>query len=223
MRKKRGYKRKIGGLKRDYKLFAIACEDGKTAPEYFRVFERMSPRIAIDIIEEIVSDEEMKRLYETKSAPNWVLDRAVRYVEKEGLIDEDELWFIIDTDKWKEEQIQRLAYYCNERKNWHLALSNPCFEVWKIFHFQTDIPGPNNRCRALKRFLHEITGGSNYAEFFIPYVETAIGNARAADSDKNHYYPIYGQTKIYLLAESLLNKIGKNNFICFVEALKNKS
>jgi len=28
--------------------------------------------------------------YETKSAPKWLLDRAVKYIEKEGLIDEDD-------------------------------------------------------------------------------------------------------------------------------------
>ena len=129
MRKKRGYKREIPRRKRDYQLFAIVCE-GKREAEYFRFLVRMSSRIAIDIIEEVVPDAEMQVKHSNKSAPKWLLDRAVRYVEKEGLDDEDELWFVFDVDDWEEEQIREIADYCHQKPNWRIAISNPCFEVW---------------------------------------------------------------------------------------------
>ena len=87
MHKKRGYSREVPQkLVRDYTLFAIACEGSKTEPQYFDLFRYMSPKVAVDIIEEIVSDEEMAVKNASKSSPKWVLDRAVKYIEREGSI-----------------------------------------------------------------------------------------------------------------------------------------
>lgn len=135
--KKRGYTKDIPEeLVRDYKLFAIACEGERREPEYFRLFSLMSKKIKVDIIEDIVSDEELANKYKQihRSAPQWVLDRAITYIEKENLIDEDDLWFVIDTDRWTEEQIRNLAEYCESHHNWNIVISNPCFEVWLYFH-----------------------------------------------------------------------------------------
>lgn len=61
IRKKRGYKRETRkDLLRDYKLFAIACEGGKREPQYFQLFEFLSTRIKVDIIEDKIQDEEFK-------------------------------------------------------------------------------------------------------------------------------------------------------------------
>ena len=54
----------------------------------------MSNRIAVDVIEDIVSDQEILTINPSKSAPKWFLDRAIKYIEKEGLNDEDDLWFV---------------------------------------------------------------------------------------------------------------------------------
>lgn len=114
MHKKRGYKRETPvELVRDYKLFAIACEGSKREPEYFRVLRYISKKIAVDIIEDIVSDEEALSINPNKSAPKWVLDRAVKYIEKEGLNDDDDLWFVMDIDRWSEEQLREVASYCD--------------------------------------------------------------------------------------------------------------
>ena len=95
MRKKRGYTREVSPeLVRDYKLFAIACEGSKREPDYFKILRYLSNKIAVDVIEEIVSEEEALSINPNKSAPKWVLERAVRYIEKEGLNNEDDLFFI---------------------------------------------------------------------------------------------------------------------------------
>ena len=85
LHKKRGYKRETPiELVRDYKLFAIACEGRKREPEYFKVFRFFSRKIAVDVIEDIVSDDEVLGINPNKSAPKWVLERALKYIEKEG-------------------------------------------------------------------------------------------------------------------------------------------
>lgn len=53
----------------------------------------------------------------------------MKYIEKNDLKDEDDLWFVIDKDRWTDAQIRELANYCQGYANWHIVISNPCFEV----------------------------------------------------------------------------------------------
>ena len=221
MRKKRGYQRdKPKALVRDYNLFAIACEGGKREPAYFSFFEQVSNRIKVDIIQDKVSDVELKHKYETKSAPDWVLDRAIKYIEKEGLVDEDELWFVIDKDKWKEEQLRKIADYCSDYPNWHIIISNPCFEVWLYFHKKQQIPNKNKiTCKGLKTEVSKFEKGGYRPNKFMPYLLDAISNAEKADLNKKHFLPAKGVTKIYELGQALIEIIGKNDFEKFLSTL----
>lgn len=220
MRKKRGYQRDTPpDLVRDYKLFAIACEGGKREPDYFRFFENMSRKVTVDIIEDKVSVEELKHKYETKSAPKWVLDRAVKYIEKEGLTDEDDLWFVMDKDRWSDKQLRMIADYCNDYPNWHIVISNPCFEVWLYFHKKPQIPNPNTvKCKTLKTEIAVFEKGGSQLEKFIPNLPDAIINAENADTNKAHFLPNRGETKVYQLGKVLIEVIGKNDFEAFLKA-----
>lgn len=221
MRKRRGYKRIHSSLKRDYRLFAIACEGGKREADYFQLLESLSQRITIDIIEDKVSDTEMKMKYETKSAPKWLLDRAVKYIEKEGLIDEDELWFVLDIDRWKTEQIREIAELCEINPNWHIAISNPCFEVWLYFHMSSTIPNEvKQNCKKTKNKLATLTDNGYNKDEYILKIDEAIKNSKDSDSNKNHFLPKKGETKVYLLAESLIDYVGVNDFNKFMEMMK---
>ena len=221
MRKKRGYKRYHNGLKRDYKLFAIVCE-GKREAEYFQLLEGLSQRITIDIIEEKVPEREMEVHHNTKSAPKWLLDRAVRYVDKEGLIDEDELWFVMDIDRWEIDQIREIADLCKNKPNWHIALSNPCFEIWLYFHLVSVIPGDikNKPCKFVKNKLNSLSETGYNKEKYIVNIKDAINHAKNADSDHRHFLPKKGETKVYLLAESFINFVGINDFNKFIRRMK---
>ena len=223
MRKKRGYKRDIPqNLVRDYKLFAISCEGGKREPNYFSLFEQISGKIKVDIIEDIISDDEMQSKYQTKSAPRWVLDRAVKYIDSEGLINEDDLWFVIDTDNWSDEQLRNIADYCKDYPNWHIVISNPCFEVWLYFHKK---PSFNNcdklTCNKLKTEVAKLEKGGYHPNKFIPFFFDAIINAKNNDTNINHFMPNNCETKMYQLGEALIQVIGKNDFEKFLKTKLN--
>ena len=219
MRKKRGYNRETPvELLRDYKLFAIACEGSKREPEYFHVFRLMSGKIAVDTIEEIVSDAESLAINPNKSSPRWVLDRAMKYIEKEGLNNEDELWFVMDVDRWSASQLLEIYEYCCQYPNWNIALSNYCFEVWLYFHKKTDISqSASTSCSDFKYEISTFENGGYHPYKFLPNLPQAITNAKAADSNPAHYLPNAKETKVYKLAEALLNKIGKPAFDRFIE------
>lgn len=212
-KKKRSYKReKDPALLRDYKLFAVACEGSKREPAYFNLFKHMSRRITVDIIEDIVSEEEMNAKHSQKSAPKWVLDRAVKYIEKEGLSDEDDLWFVIDKDRWSDEQLREIARYCETYPNWHIVISNPCFEVWLYFHKRADIKSSTSEtCNQYKREISNFVSGGYHPYKFIRNINDAIINAKNVDSDLNHFLPNHKETKVYQLGETLIEFIGKND------------
>ncbi len=216
--KKRGYNRDTPiELVRDYKLFAIACEGGKREPSYFNVFQHLSSKIKVDLIENYVTDDEMFRKYETNSAPKWVLDRAMRYIEKNDLKDEDDLWFVIDKDRWSDPQIRELALYCDNYPNWHLVISNPCFEVWLYFHKKADIKTSTSvNCNDFKKEISSFEKGGYHPLKFIPNFQKAITNAKANDSNVNHFMPKANETKVYQLGEAILHQANNPEILEFI-------
>lgn len=59
-----------------------------------------------------------------------------RQLKKEGLRTTDEAWLVVDQDQWTEQQLEQLFAWSKEQENYHLALSNPCFELWLLLHFE---------------------------------------------------------------------------------------
>lgn len=216
--KKRGYNRDTPiDLVRYYKLFAIACEGGKREPAYFNIFQYMSSKIKVDVIENYVNDEELLNKHENKSAPKWVLDKAIKYIEKNDLKDEDDLWFVIDKDRWSDEQIRELATYCDKYKNWHLVISNPCFEVWLYLHMKNDINTSSSKsCNDFKNEISKFVSGGYHPYKFIPNIKTAIKNAKTSDKNLKHFLPDLKQTRVHQLGEALLNKVSANEFDHFI-------
>ena len=51
----------------------------------------------------------------------------------------DEIWIVLDRDEGNrkdEKQWQELAHWESESSNHHIAISNPRFEYWLLFHFE---------------------------------------------------------------------------------------
>jgi hypothetical protein len=220
MHKKRGYNRNIPLVPlRDYRLFAIACEGNKTEPQYFDLFSYMSRKIKVDIIDFEETEEKDQLLIQYKSAPGWVLDKAVKYIDNEGLIEEDTLWFVLDIDRWDKEQLRNIAQLCDDKPNWHIVLSNPCFEVWLYFHKKANIVDSiSHSCRDFKHEISTFEQGGYHPLKFITDLETAIVNAKSSDNNIGHYFPEFKETKVYLLGEALLEVIGRKDFEDFLKS-----
>lgn len=219
IRKKRGYQRETPTeLLRDYRLFAIACEGGKREPHYFKLFEHFSERIKVDIIEDKVHEQELLQKYETKSAPKWVLERAIKYIEYEGLIDEDELWFVMDVDRWEFAQLKEIIDYCQKSKNWNIALSNPCFEIWLYLHKHNNIDAIEaSSCSDFKGVIGNLDKGGYNVLNFIHLVKDAVNNAKNLDENPDSSFPELKRTKVYQLLTSVLKFVTENNFKNFME------
>ncbi|MDM1398891.1 RloB domain-containing protein [Myroides odoratimimus] len=160
-RKKRGYSRDVSPERlRDYRLFAIGCEGGKREPEYFEVFEHLSSRVKVDIIgkKDTVDGEELQP--ETKSSPEWVLERVKNYMAEHNLDEEDQIWFVLDIDRWSANSLKTIEQICRDIPNLHVVFSNPCFEVWLYLHQKQNFQGIEDvSCSDLKEKVGAIYRG----------------------------------------------------------------
>lgn len=218
--KVRGYTREVPQEKvRDYSLFAIATEGSVREPEYFLPFDGIE-RIKVDIIESEPAGED-DQMESTGSSPSQVLKRVREYIDKYQLSAEngDSLWCVIDKDRWPQEQIEEIHTFCAQKGNWHLVISNPCIEIWLLYHKMADLTGLGiTEAKDAKRALGEIDGGYYYIKY-LPLMLDAIKNASNADSMPEGWMPGLLETKVYLLGRALYKRMGKVRFERFVASL----
>lgn len=220
--KVRGYIREVPQEKvRDYSLFAIATEGTEREPDYFRLFDGID-RIKVDIIEPETSDDEDASEKRKASSPSKVLEKVKAYISKNQLSaeDGDSLWCVIDVDRWPQKQIEELHAFCAQKDNWHLVISNPCIEIWLLYHKRADLTDLGiQTANDAKQALDKIEKGGYYYIKYLPLMLDAIENARNADSNPDGYMPELLQTKVYQLGRALNDRMGKVRFEKFVASL----
>ncbi|MDM1346734.1 RloB family protein [Myroides marinus] len=204
-RKKRGYSRDVSAERlRDYRLFAIGCEGGKREPDYFEVFEHLSSRIKVDIIGKVNNLDGKIVEPETKSSPEWVLERVKNYMSEHNLDEEDQIWFVLDIDRWSPNSLKAIEQICRDIPNLNVVFSDPCFEVWLYLHQKQNFIGIENvSCSDLKEKVGALYKGGYCSLLFIQDVEQACKNAKAIDNSDSTR-PNKNETKVYQLVEALL-------------------
>jgi hypothetical protein len=176
------------------------------SPEYF-----LNSRIHVEVL----------KRRGTASSPDHVIKALDEFRKKYKLRRDDELWLVIDVDRWGDKKMAGIARECVQ-KRYLLAISNPCFELWLLLHLKSlDEYTPDTldefrknakvgHRRRLEAELVNVLGSyskSNLnADHFLPHVEIAIERARLLDANPNHRWPHDLGTRVYLLAESVMDR-----------------
>lgn len=195
------------------KIFVLAFEGNKTEEKYFSEFKYSNK-----FNDELIYLHLLKReKNDTNSAPNHVFSKLKKEAKDEFNFKKgDELWMIIDTDRWK--NIPYIIESCNELENMFVAVSNPCFEFWLLLHIK-DIQEYNeeviellfeNKKTSNRNFVEtkivEIIGSYNKAnlktEDFLPHIDSAVSRAKNLDQPQEDYPTKLG-SHIYKLIEKL--------------------
>ena len=204
---------------RDARLIVIASEGKDTERIYFRALakEYTNPRVHVHILER--SEDE-----QNNSSPEHVLKQLDDYKGHYELESDDELWLVVDRDRWTEAMLSHVATECAQDNFMHVALSNPCIELWLLLHLvdatlltsEEEQLWMENRRKSknadpyLKVRLRQEMGSyheSSYdAKMLIEHVEVAIARAKALDENPADRWPQTLGTRVYLLAESVLNR-----------------
>ncbi|NCC99117.1 MAG: RloB domain-containing protein [Bacteroidia bacterium] len=195
------------------KIFVLAFEGNLTEEKYFSEF-RNSNKFNDELIYLHLLN---RKKDDHNSAPNHVFSKLKKEAKDEFNFKKgDELWMIIDTDRWK--NIPKVVEACNDLENMFVAVSNPCFEFWLLLHIK-DVREYN--AEELKLILKNkkvgkrnyvdgkivgIVGSYNKAnlktEDFIPHIDNAVSRAKNLDQPQEEYPSKLG-SHIYKLIEKL--------------------
>lgn len=204
---------------RDARLIVIASEGKDTERIYFKALakEYTNPRVHVHILERCENEK-------NNSSPEHVLKQLNDYKRQYELESDDELWLVIDRDRWTDAMLSHVAKECAQDDYLHVALSNPCIELWLLLHLvdatmltsEEQRLWMENRRKSknadpyLKVRLRQEMGSYHEADYDAPmlinHVEVAIERARALDANPADRWPQTLGTRVYRLAESVMNR-----------------
>ncbi|WP_109700435.1 RloB family protein [Chitinophaga deserti] len=131
----------------------------------------------------------------------------------------DELWMVIDTDRWR--NIPDIVAACRAQGNMYVAVSNPCFELWLLLHVldiseftadEIEAIRSNKKSRTsrthVERLLMAALGGSYNksnlrTDVYIANLDLAIRQARLRDHALEDYPTVVG-SHVYKIDEKLI-------------------
>jgi RloB-like protein len=194
---------------RDASLIVIACEGSSTEPAYLgevvRTFVPMPSRVHVEVLER----------EDGMSAPEHVIGSLDKFRKQFSLALGDELWALIDYDRWGEEKLSTIAALAVQKK-YFLAVSRPCFEFWLLLHYRS--PGDLTSseaadilakgCDAAKSILKNAAGGYTKrltnAASYMPLVDDAISRAEGLDTNPGSRWPESLGSRVYRTVRSIL-------------------
>lgn len=159
----------------------VFCEGERTEPEYLDALKRQ-PSVrdvaAVDLRVETGQGGSVPR-----TLVNMATEALSRAIEEDAEI--DEFWCVFDVE-WPRNHPGLAEAVEQARTNGiRLAVSNPCFELWLILHFQDHAAWlDNNQARRLRRQLDGATDKGLDATKYMPFIREAT--RRAYGLDKRH-------------------------------------
>ena len=193
---------------REAKSIYIFFEGAKREYQYFKYFVEMDSRINIEPYK-LHPHEDNSPLGLLTIAKNCILPTKENPNPKYKFQEKDEVWIVIDVDKDKKEsrklQIVEIITFCSENKDWYLAQSNPCFEVWLYAHLFDNIPKfeGDDICSKWKNYVNTaIIGGFDSRRHPI-FIQKAVEHSKRNFQFANGA-PEKGCTELFKLGYSIL-------------------
>lgn len=186
------------GVFRDASLIVIASEDTYAVKQYFARFR--TSRVQVEVIE---TDD-------CRSAPQHVIDRLNKFKQENVTEEGDSFWLCVDRDRWAKASLNDVLRDCLGKK-YGIALSNPCFELWILLHYE-EVPD-RRTCSEIKERLREILGGygkncCSTIALTEQMVRNAIERARARATDTESLIPDAPVTHMFKVMDAILAKEG---------------
>ncbi|MEM1180705.1 MAG: RloB family protein [Acidobacteriota bacterium] len=117
----------------------VLCEGQVTEPGYIRGLERWLKSATVEVVIPKIHGVPRTLVAEAVERKRDAKTRAKR--ERDPFLDYDEVWCVFDVDAHpKLGEARELA----RAHDIHLAISNPCFELWLLLHFR-ESPGARHR------------------------------------------------------------------------------
>jgi hypothetical protein len=214
-----------GGFIDAEKIFILSYEGTVSEKKYFEDFRKSDLFNNSGLIETI----SLKRPKDRGSDPINVKKLLQEAKREFNFKNTDEFWLIIDRDHWEtthNHNFDKLVEDCKAEKNFYLAMSNPCFEIWLILHLKDVNEYSNEEKNAIfenekisnkKNHIDVVLGQLQRKDYnkrpdpevFNPLTLTAIERAKSNDILEEDYPKSIG-THIYKLIEKLIDNENPN-------------
>lgn len=186
----------------DAKKFFIVCEGAQAEADYFRYFRELDTRIEL----EVIPPEDGDNNSPTGLHEKWISITSIGpdgEPPKYDVEENDDIWFVIDTDKWGD-KIDELRALTAGEEHTFVAQSNPCFEVWLCYHFSPDRQefAGDDIARQWKKHLPKLTERNFDFKKHPILIRDAMLAARNNYTEINNQ-PGKGSTQVYQLAERI--------------------
>ena len=208
-----------GGFTHKEKIIILAFEGNDTEQVYFEDFKETYKNTDLFNDDLIYLHLLNRPKSDTNSAPNHVFKKLKKEAKDEyNFKSTDELWMIIDTDRWK--NIDEIILECKKQGNMFVAVSNPCFEFWLLLHIKNineynlseqklilknGKTSKNSRTYVEKKII-EILGAYNKSkpqtEYFLQNIENAVNQAKLLNNPEEEYPKKLGSF-VYKIIEKL--------------------
>lgn len=217
MRKRKDFVR-LEGV-RSARLVVIASEGRCTESIYFSaVKEKLrAPNVHVEILSRDSNE----------SSPESVHASIADFMRQYNIEDDDELWLVIDRDRWHERMLSQVAQLCAQNSHLNFCMSNPCFELWLLLHLEDVRKYDDERASALaanqknkagatwlKKRMRDLLGSyseSNYdVARLLPAVPMAMTIAKELDLNPADRWPQSIGTRVYRLMDSI-TELNKDN------------
>lgn len=164
-------------------VILIVTEGAQTEPKYFEHFRTRNNNVDIRVVGSRSSAGESDYMS--------LVRKAVEYKGKNQLSKSngDTIWIVADGDvnynnpnplAEKEKQLQK-ARKVADAKDIKFVLSNPCFELWYLLHYQYTskfLGNYNDVSRLLKKYIINYEKSTDVYSELAPYTAKAIENSR---------------------------------------------
>lgn len=163
--------RRSAASRSQHKRYLIVCEGSKTEPNYFYEFLKNLGRSSIKV--SIPRDH--------NTSPSKLLSQAKILIRKDN--DFDYAFLVTDRDEFEDfEAAKHAADQIKSSPKIQFIYSDPCFEVWLIFHYQP-IDKPISRMEALEIIKGHIPdydkGKEGIGDLLFPFTDKAVSNSKA--------------------------------------------
>ena len=214
MRKRKSFERQEGI--KSGRLVVIAAEGKDTENIYFEEMKASIHASGVHV--------EVLRRGTNESSPEEVYRQIQGFVSEYDIDEDDQLWAVVDRDKWTEKMLSEVAMKCSQNRFFNFWVSNPCFELWLILHLEdvehyseedwNDLSENKKTSRNgdtwTKKRLRSLMGSYRESKYeaatLLPNIEDAIARASKLDIKPDDRWPQTVGTRVYLLVNSILAK-----------------
>lgn len=194
------------GTREPLKRIFVLCE-GQTEQAYFTNFK--SRRTNIDV----------RVAKAKKTDPLSIISEAKRIISEKQLDVKnkiDEVWCVVDIDVAQDNQYVANLMKQAEKNLSNVVISNPCFEVWFLLHFEklNNSISVKQILRKLKRNVPDYEKGKCIYKYVSDRTQTAIDNGELLEEinkeniKRMRYKDCDPYTEVYKLVKNLLCHMG---------------